>query len=210
MMIIGLHGAIGAGKDTAAGILQSALGYSQIGMADAIRSEIVHAFNCPITLLTEREGKEIPTSLLALDRCLDNKFVSVVLAIESTCDDQDTIDAILTRPRSPRQIQEYWGTDYRRKTVREEYWLDIATEALTGLGNNVVISDIRNPNEADWAHTQGGIIWEITRPGHEYDNRHPSRGRLPETMIDTIIHNDGDLLDLHCNILHALGMRAAA
>lgn len=59
----------------------------------------------------------------------------------------------------------------------------------------LVVTDVRFPNEAEAIRRAGGEVWEIFRPGGPGDD-HVSERRLPHTLVDRVITNDGALDDL--------------
>jgi hypothetical protein len=77
-------------------------------------------------------------------------------------------DAWLDQPRAPRQILQWWGTEYRRRQ-HELYWTRILLARVAALQRDgedrLVITDCRFHNEADAIHSCDGVIWQITRPG---------------------------------------------
>lgn len=166
--IIGLTGPAGCGKDTVADLLCTHAGAHKLAFADALRAEIVEAFCIEHVYLTRRETKEHPISALALRRCLDTAFTGRML-IQHQLFNEGQLD--LDAPRSPRQIMQWWGTEYRRaatpgywvsKAARHIHWLHKALGARL-----VVITDVRFEDEAHLVRNLGGQIWQIKRPGYE-------------------------------------------
>lgn len=161
-IIVALTGPAGAGKDTVADYLAEHQGYTKLAFADALRDEIGRAFDISVKLLTQRETKEHPMSALALRRCMDNEFVNRIWV------HLDKLD--LSAPRSPRQIMQWWGTEYRR-AQDQHYWVDafmtrLIKEHQQG-SYRFVVTDVRRSNEAELLRELGGSLWQITRPGHE-------------------------------------------
>ena len=76
--------------------------------------------------------------------------------------------AWLDAPRSPRQILQWWGTQYRR-AQHPGYWARILATRVALLqqagDRRFVITDCRFDNEADTILRMGGCIWQVTRPG---------------------------------------------
>ena len=60
----------------------------------------------------------------------------------------------------------------------------------------VVIPDVRFPNEADAIKELGGIIWRINRHGLNGINEHRSEHAMDSYMVDHVIYNDGSLDEL--------------
>ena len=164
--VIGLTGPMGSGKDTVADLLTTHCGAHKLAFADALRAEIVEAYCIEHVYLTRRETKEHPISALALRRCLDTAFVGrMIIQHQLFNDDQLDLDA----PRSPRQIMQWWGTEYRRAT-QPGYWVSKAAQHIHWLhkalrSRLVVITDVRFDDESHLVRSLGGQIWQIKRPG---------------------------------------------
>lgn len=163
--IAGLTGANGAGKDTVAAMLAAELrkhGHTPtvIAFADALYNEVSAAFNISVQALRERLTKETPIDALKVSRCNDPWFSSVYSGSES-------IHVWLDVPRSPRQILQWWGTEYRRKQ-QPDYWvmrLLQIVQALRAAGtSHIIITDVRFADEAQAIRSQGAQIWRVHRP----------------------------------------------
>src|SRR6476661_846445 len=93
--ILGLLGAKGAGKDTAAKLFIQKYGYRRIAFADALYLEVANAFGVTVEFLNNRDTKETPLPELALSHCQDADFVQVLG--EMANEQQQTLD--LDAPR---------------------------------------------------------------------------------------------------------------
>ena len=78
-----------------------------------------------------------------------------------------------------------------------------AVEQQQKLGRDVVIDDVRFPNEADMIRRLGGELWLVDRPGTAYEGGHAIEGALVDLMPDAVINNSGTLEDLQ-EIVHGL------
>jgi len=164
-LIIGLTGPAGCGKDTVASILQTHCGAAVLAFADALRTEIVEAYCLEYIFLTRRETKEHPMSALALARCTDSAFVDRMAVHHMRAG----LPLDLTAPRSPRQIMQWWGTEYRRHQTTN-YWVQKTRQSVHWLlqtmrPSAVVLTDVRFANEAELVRSMGGHIWQVKRPG---------------------------------------------
>jgi hypothetical protein len=165
--VVGLVGLRGSGKDTAAGFLV-AQGWHRIAFADALYLEVADTFGVTPEFLSRRETKETPLPELALVNCKDQLFIAVMLSIEGLRLGHDTrkISAFLRKPCSPRQIMQYWGTEYRRQTLRDDYWrAQVADFVRAHPTWNFVITDVRFPDEGKLVEGElRGELGRINRP----------------------------------------------
>ena len=107
---------------------------------------------------------------------------------------------------SPRQMMQTLGTEWGRSCIHPELWVMVAAGAVEQqqkLGRNVVIDDVRFPNEAEMIRKLGGELWLVDRPGTAYEGGHASEGALVDLMPDAVINNSGSLEDLQA-IVHGL------
>lgn len=99
---------------------------------------------------------------------------------------------------SPREMLQYLGTEAVRGTFGEDVWVRRWHLSYTIIKDtdNVVVTDVRTPTEADWLRRQGGKIVEVRRPGAGLSGasgRHVSESGLTAEWIDGVIHNDRGL-----------------
>lgn len=164
--ILGLLGAKGAGKDTAAKLFIQKYGYRRIAFADALYLEVANAFGVTVEFLNNRDTKETPLPELALAHCQDANFVQVLREMAA---EQQALE--LDAPRSPRWILQMWGTEYRRvsRFGYDAYWLDRVGDVINANPTvNFVITDVRYKNEANFV-TQSvpgrfGRLVRVRRP----------------------------------------------
>lgn len=101
---------------------------------------------------------------------------------------------------SPRHAYQTLGTEWGRRLLRDDLWIR-RCEMLNQKGMNLVIPDVRFPNELEFIRKQGGVMIFVRRPatGNEISlNTHASEAGLwhlikPE---DVVIDNDGTPEDL--------------
>lgn len=185
-MLIGLIGVRGSGKDTCAEYLVESIGATRIAFADALYSEVSETFGVTVAELQDRKGKEIPQESLALERCKDPDFVKVFLASTGR---KKFSAKFLKAPRSPREILQIWGTQYRRRSQHgwDSYWLDKVTALIKAVPDKIfviksespqevnhllntlpdsvfVITDVRFINEARFIESNAGKLIRINRP----------------------------------------------
>ena len=190
-LFIGLCGLAGVGKDTVAGLLATHCGAVPIAFADALRKEIGAAYCLDLAYLTRRETKEHPITALALNRCLDSDFVQRMRTLLGSALDMDA-------PRSPRQIMQWWGTEYRRAQC-PWYWISRASatchQAMGQGAHAIVLTDVRMANEAAMLRTYSGSLWQIKRPGYAQASTpgHSSEVDGSAFAPDAILNNGYDI-----------------
>jgi hypothetical protein len=118
---------------------------------------------------------------------------------------------------TPRWVLQYIGTDVFRTHFNTNIWLWSVEKQVADLGNRVVITDTRFPNEINLIRESGGkIIW-VRKPdlpewydaalaqnqnlGYDmtkrYPDIHPSEWVWIGSPIDATIFNDGTLDELY-------------
>ena len=210
-IIIALCGLAGAGKDTVADTLVTHAGFSKIAFADALRLEVAGAFNLgdQLCILTDRATKEEPTNALRLSRCNAIKFVFRMHDIASREQPDFDYDTWVAMPRSPRQIMQWWGTEYRRQQD-EHYWTNIVAMRILHAepGTRWVITDCRFPNEAKTVRSIDGELWQVQRAAHiSLEGGHASQNDGSNFAPAGILFNNGSITDLMHNTLRMLQHR---
>lgn len=214
--IIGLMGAKGAGKDTAARFLMDERGYARTGFADALYKEAATAFGLSVAFLNNRSTKETDLPELALAHCNVTPYVECV-----ACHANHGVLTLdyLEQPRSPRFILQYWGTEFRRlgyPGVYEgfnDYWLNLVDTILRESPEvSYVITDVRFPNEYNFVREQGGRVGRIRWPelearekvsrGQKGSAAHSSETSLLDHSADIEFFNgDGSLANFREQVL---------
>jgi hypothetical protein len=96
--------------------------------------------------------------------------------------------------QTPRHAMQTLGTEWGRNCMGEEFWVSAAREQIEMSfenGLNVVVDDVRFPNEADMIRDLGGVMVRIRRPSLEKNNKKPwynrwfSRGHSSEGSLDS-------------------------
>ncbi|ABM37582.1 deoxynucleotide monophosphate kinase family protein [Polaromonas naphthalenivorans] len=206
--IIGLCGLASCGKDTVAQLLAVHLRFSQLAFADALRNEVCQAFGIDQSILTRRDTKEVPTPALALRRCSTvSGFAMAMISQGKWLEPGRSLKEEFFAPRSPRQIMQWWGTEYRRIYSGQDYWTrTLKARVYIQQESNQwrhVISDVRFDNEAEAVRAMGGVIWQIKRPGLKHDASHVSETDGSRFKPDLVINNCHDIKHLQALVTGA-------
>ena len=206
-MIVGICGAIGSGKDTIAQYICDSRGFVRVSMAAALKDAAAIIFGWDRDML---EG-------ITRDHRARREEVDPFWAER------------LGRPDfSPRAALQILGTELFRNNFHSETWV-IAAERKIMQSKNVVISDIRFPNEVEMIRRHNGQIWHVRKGeapvwwqcakdhivGYDsmhvrYPNVHYSEWAWANTDFDIVIDNSDTLAALYSKvelILHAINQR---
>lgn len=172
-MLIGISGYARAGKDSLASFLIEDHGYKRYAFADALRG-VVYALNPVVGVAPDIYGG----NPLRVQDIVDLKGW----------------DAAKVEHEEIRRLLQAMGTEAGRKILGENIWVDTVFRQIAEQGDeNVVITDVRFPNEALEVKAQGGFIVRVNRPGVAPVNAHPSEVALDEWGFDYTVPNDGTL-----------------
>ena len=173
-MIIGLVGFIGSGKGTVGDILVRDHQYTKFAFADALKDAVATIFMWPRGLL---EGDS--NASRAFRERVD-PWWSMKLGYEVT----------------PRLILQKFGTEACRNGIADNIWIAALEKRMQGY-EDVVISDVRFPNEINFVRSVGGVIVRVRRgedPSHEEISKmHISETAWNAFPPDYTIHNDKDI-----------------
>ena len=209
MFVLGLAGQAGVGKDTCADYLVKAYGFVKFAFSDALYAEVQAAYGLPDqSLLRDRETKEIPSAALAIGRCADGEFAILagqLLALSGAWD-------VLDMPLSPRQVLQWWGTEYRR-AQDPHYWLNKNDDWLRKVQADplypehapqyFVNTTVRFENEREWINTGAwgqlwqGNVWHIRREGIAPVAVHVSETELPVLPPERQLWNNDSIERLY-------------
>lgn len=178
-MIIGLCGVIGAGKNSVGDILERDYNFTQLSFAGNVYKEVAQSYGVTVAWLSDRGRKETPQPELATKYCNDPDFVKIIAG------DPDA-------PRSPREVLQKWGTEYRR-SQNDNYWIDKVDQAIQSSNSaDFAITDVRFPNEAVYIKKYRGIIAQVLRSVYIPDpatSTHASEVGLTLFRPDFVIKN---------------------
>lgn len=140
-MIVGFVGLIGSGKDTAANYLVENHGFRRDSFANTLKDAVACVFGWDRTLL-EGRTKESREWREQTDEWWSKR-----------------LDMNIT----PRGVLQYWGTDVCRNHFHDDIWIASLENKMRKTRDNIVISDVRFPNEIKAIHNAGGIVVRIKR-----------------------------------------------
>jgi len=141
-MIIGFVGLIGAGKDTAADYLVNYHGFRRDSFANTLKDAVACVFGWDRTLL-EGRTKEAREWREQVDPWWAER---------------------LNMPNlTPRWVLQYWGTEVCRTGFHDDIWIASLENKIQKTRDNIVISDVRFPNEITAIHNVGGMVVRIKR-----------------------------------------------
>jgi dephospho-CoA kinase len=100
--------------------------------------------------------------------------------------------------KSPRQLMQIIGTDILRKYYDEDIWVNLLLKNMEqNLNKNIVICDIRHPNELDavmsFQKSQDVKIYRIERDNYTISDSHITENFQLENNSIEIIKNNNNL-----------------
>lgn len=206
-MIIGVCGFIGSGKDTVADYLVNFHEYRRESFADSLKDSVAAVFGWDRTLL-EGRTKEAREWREQIDPWWAKRLAMPTL--------------------TPRWVLQYWGTEVCRKTFHDDIWIASLENKLRQSKDNIVVSDVRFPNEVTAIKNLGGMVlwikrgklpnWVETAKLAMYgDNSsinkmqelkiHSSEWAWINTNFDAEITNDGTIQNLYDGVQQVLSTK---
>lgn len=140
--VIGFVGLIGSGKDTAADYLVNFHEFRRDSFAGTLKDAVAHVFSWDRELLEgrtkqAREWREQVDPWWAERLGLPNL--------------------------TPRWVLQYWGTEVCRHSFHDDIWIASLENKMRKTSDNIVISDVRFPNEITAINNAGGIVVRVKR-----------------------------------------------
>lgn len=90
-----------------------------------------------------------------------------------------------------RHLMQTLGTEWGRQNVREDLWVYLterAVERAHNMGYDVVIDDLRFPNELGMVRRMGGLAVRVERGSHIVSNGHVSEAQLDSEEMLTLLN----------------------
>lgn len=140
-MIIGFVGFIGSGKDTAADYLVNFHGFRRDSFANTLKDAVAAVFGWDRTLLEGRTA-ESRAWRDQVDFWWSNR---------------------LGKQITPRWVLQHWGTEVLRNNFHDDIWIASLENRLRKTTDNIVISDVRFPNEIKAIHNANGLVVRVKR-----------------------------------------------
>jgi hypothetical protein len=182
---VALMGRAGAGKDTAARLLAEMHGHRRVAFADPLK-EMALAVD------------PIITAYIADDYAETMRLSEVVAACGGW-------DAAKSYPEVRRFLQRL-GAEGVRDTIGPDTWINLAHASVTEAwqaGHPAALTDVRFPNEVEYARSHGfRLIW-ISRPGVA-EGEHSSESAVSPEDADVVIVNDGTVDDLRASLVRSI------
>jgi hypothetical protein len=139
--LIGICGRAGAGKDTIGDYLVSNYGWEKMSFANALKDITSIIFGWDRKML----AGETPEDRVKREE--KDEYWSVIFNENIT----------------PRIMLQILGTNILRKNLGKDIWVNVLRRKLIESSNNVVITDVRFPNEIDMIKSLGGEIIRVER-----------------------------------------------
>ena len=189
-LIIGVCGFIGSGKNTVAEFLVEKHNFVPVSFAHVLKDACASLFGW------DREMLEGKTEEARVQREQVDKFWAERLQIPCF---------------TPRYALQYIGTDILREHFHKDVWV-IAAEKRIQKYKDVVISDVRFPNEVKMIYRNAGELWmvrrglpewydmayyEPKRMAEAYPEIHSSEYAWVRNEFDVYMDNDGTLEELY-------------
>jgi hypothetical protein len=161
-MIIGFVGFISAGKDTAADYLVNYHEFRRDSFASTLKDAVAAVFGWDRTLL-EGRTKEAREWREQVDTWWAKRLVLPDL--------------------TPRWVLQHWGTEVLRGAFHDEIWIASLENKMRKTRDNIVISDVRFPNEITAIRNAGGTVIRIRRgPDPEWYQHAENYNNGPRTI----------------------------
>jgi len=96
---------------------------------------------------------------------------------------------------TPRHVMQTLGTEWGRGCVHPDIGITLWRRRAEGFGGNIVVDDVRFPNEVEAVKALGGVVWRVERPGVEAMG-HESEVHIPHLAVDGVIRNKAGLYEL--------------
>lgn len=171
MLLIGLAGRKGHGKDTAA---------KGLPMCENVK--FAGALKAMIRTLFEYVGLDAET----IERAIEGDLKEVPMECLGG--------------KTPRHAMQTLGTEWGRDLIWNNLWAN-SFELRAGQFPFVVCTDMRFPNEVALVKSMGGTTIRIVNPYRPPStDEHPSETAIDTLAVDCVVVNDGTIEELHDDV----------
>ena len=183
--IIGLTGQMGCGKSTAATYITEKYGFTEYSFANPLKNiAVIMGFNNNQVFGTQEQKLEINNLWGVSGREFLQKFGTDVC--------RETLPGI------------FHNHDFKQYTI----WIKLFEKYCADNPDlNIIVSDVRFPDEARFITSAGGSIIKIerdTKSAISSVNTHKSEVPIPECYVSYVIKNNYSMKNLHEDIDEAL------
>ncbi|MBI5830676.1 MAG: hypothetical protein HZB16_00010 [Armatimonadetes bacterium] len=195
MAIIGLTGARGSGRRTAAGAL-ALLGYERVGFRERLRYMISMAAGLSEETMTAKADEAFPNPVTLQPFHIDGmvRLASAWRTIPPAASHKMRETARRQPLATAREVMDF-VFELFADSVAETFWLDVFRQHNKPEAHpNLVVDDVTSEAERALIRELDGLLVGIDRPGVDVD--------LEE--CDLIVKNDGALSDLQDQVLAAV------
>jgi Nucleoside 2-deoxyribosyltransferase len=169
-MLIGLCGVARSGKDSAAGWFVER-GYTKLAFADGVR-QMALGIDPYVHTEQPRHYTEGGAPMARYSDVLKNIGYENAKALPDV-----------------RRLLQRCGTEGGRDVFGPAVWVNAMHQRLCAPGGsgNVVISDVRFQNEAEYIRASGGFVIRLNRPGYGGTDAHASEAHIATLSVDAEI-----------------------
>lgn len=192
IQIYGITGKKGTGKDSLAKLVKEYdADFQIIRFADDLKWMSHKIFNFPLEFMESQEEKarklETPIQM--------DDYLSEMIRYTGLSLRERAITAY-----SLREILQYFGSEYVRET-KDSYWIDQVLQKIADLGNKILVTDVRFPNESVALRSIGGKIIRINRVDlPENKDSHQSELLMDSIAPDIILNTTTGSFDEQRNL----------
>jgi hypothetical protein len=201
MLVLGLAGQPKVGKNEVAEYLVNRYGFTRATFSDALYHEVQMAFRLETqNILRDPATKDVPQDRMMLKWCSDKAFIAVATGVLDNLSIETGAAKLLVPtnvPLKPREILQWWGTNYRR-AQDPDYWVKkfgtylyryhMAQRYPEHRPALFVADGVRFENERKYIHDLNGNIWHIYRDYAPPD----TTGHIAEAGLE-VLENEREL-----------------
>lgn len=210
--ILALCGDAGCGKDYAASVINHKFSSHRVAFADEVYNSAAILFGTTVESLGRRLTKNTPmytyitysNSIKFIDyihkitgvprhiaadglaQWIEKDLKKFLSTFETPVNDKILAHLYI----SPRNILRYVGTDYGRQYLYPEVWVDIVRNKIAQTKGNIVITDVRFPDEVALVRELNGSIIKIYTDTTKYSSEKSHISDKEVTDFDASIFNN--------------------